>query len=227
MSAVGVVGRARARIGTADGSQPVAVQLESLRNALASVHNELDQLWAGHHELRAELVERLQRLEAEVAELQRQQDEQQEQARQVDARGFPLAAVGALVAGWPGEWLPWPLGVLLLGVGGAAAWRAVQWLRHGPDGQPGAAAEVRNGWADTLPPKQGASSGSTAPAEAGQRGQDTDSSGTAEKAAADAAPPRQELPATVAEAGADATPAAPPTTGTVSGTEQAQPEATG
>lgn len=95
-----------------------------------------------------------------------------------------------------------------------------------PDGQPGAAAEIAQGWRDTLPPKQ-SNSGSTAPAEAGQQGQDTGNSGTTETAAAEAAPSRQELPATVAEAGADATPAAPPTTATASGTEQAQPEATG
>lgn len=162
-------------------------QLAAIRRALDSIYGELDGLRAGQTKLRAELTERLARLEAAQDELRRALEAQQDERSRLDARGIPLAAVGALLAGWPAAWLPVWLAVVLLAAGGMAAYVAVRWLRSRP-GDPGAWAEVRKGWregwAEARPPKpkppepeapqpaltaEGpppADSGTTAPAEA-------------------------------------------------------------
>jgi len=106
--------------------------------------------------LRVELTERLARLEAAQDELHRALEAQQDERSRLDARGIPLAAVGALLAGWPAAWLPVWWAVVLLLVGVVAGAVAARWLRSRP-GSPGAWAEVRKGWregwAEGRPPK--------------------------------------------------------------------------
>jgi hypothetical protein len=126
----------------------VEEQLASLRRAVESIHAELDGLRTGQTALRAELLARLERLEAAQDELRRTVEAQQDERSRLDARGVPLAAVGALLAGWPAAWLPWWWATALLLVAGIAAVAAVGWLRSGP-GKPGAWAEVRAGWLES------------------------------------------------------------------------------
>lgn len=139
-----ITGEAFGRVGPGSVGT-VEEQLASLRRAVESIHAELDGLRTGQTALRAELVARLERLEAAQDELRQAVEAQQDERAKLDARGIPLAAVGALLAGWPAVWLPWWLAVVLLLVAGMAAVAAVRWLRGRPS-KPGAGAEVRSGW---------------------------------------------------------------------------------
>lgn len=127
------------RVARADES--VEKQVAALRRAVELIHVELDDLRDEQVATRAELGERLDRVSAELAELRQHVQAQEAQARQLDARGFPLAAVGALVAGLPNApftWWWWAL----LAIGALAAAVAVRWLC-----EPGSTrAEVLKGW---------------------------------------------------------------------------------
>lgn len=144
-AAGGLVFRGKARARGVVGGGTVAEQLASLHRAVESIHGELDELRSEHKALGDELHGRLDQLSAELSELRQHVEAQEEQARQVDARGFPLAAVGALVAGLPAAPLTWGWWVLVA-VGGAGAAVAVRWLW-----EPGSTrAEVAMGWREAI-----------------------------------------------------------------------------
>jgi hypothetical protein len=104
-------------------------QLAAIRAALTSIHGELDGLRAEDKAIRAELNMKLDHLAEDHAALRQALEEQRKEAGQVNARGFPLAAVGALLAGLPGSWLAaWWVAVPLVAVGVVAAWVALRWL---------------------------------------------------------------------------------------------------
>ena len=106
-------------------------QLAAIRAAVASIHSELDGLRADDRALRAELTVKLDQLAEDHAALRRDLEEQWQEQGQLNARGFPLAAVGALLAGVPGSWLAaagWWLAGPLLAVWAVAAAIAGRWL---------------------------------------------------------------------------------------------------
>jgi hypothetical protein len=137
-------------------------RFDRINDAIASIYNQMDDLRSGQDQSRAESARRHDQLHRDHAELRQQLERQQKQRRQLDYRGFPLAALGALLAGLPDSWLVtapvgpaspasptwawWPLlaaGLVVAGVG-------VRWLVH-------ARGEVRRGWregwAEVRPPK--------------------------------------------------------------------------
>jgi hypothetical protein len=109
-------------------------QLAEIRAAVASIHAELDGLRAEDKAIRAELTVKLDHLAEDHAALRQAHEEQRQEAGQLNARGFPLAAVGALLAGLPGSWLAaWWVAVPLVGVGVVAAGVALRWLWEARD----------------------------------------------------------------------------------------------
>jgi hypothetical protein len=106
-------------------------QLTAIRAALVSIHGELDGLRAEDTAIRAELTAKFNQLAEEHAALRQAHDEQRHEQGQINARGFPLAAVGALLAGLPGSCLAaagWWLGGPLVAVGVVAAGIGCRWL---------------------------------------------------------------------------------------------------
>jgi hypothetical protein len=152
---------ATGRVGLS-GQGTTQEQLDAIRAAVASIHTELDALRVENTTIRTELNAKLDQLYRDHEKLSQFVREQHERRRQLDARGFPLAALGALLAGVPDSWLAtmpadsaapvsptwawWPLAV----VGLVAAVVAVRWLVH-------AWGEVakgwREGWAEGRPPR--------------------------------------------------------------------------
>ena len=112
----------------------VEEQLVAIRRAVVLIHEELDGLRADQIALRHELTGRLERLVLDHAELRQSVEAYQSAERQLNAQGFPLAALGALLSGVPNPWLVtetpsgvsptlawWPLlavGLVAVAVGG-------------------------------------------------------------------------------------------------------------
>lgn len=119
----GVQGSIYGRVGLSDKGT-TADQLAALRAALGAVHQELDGLRADMHKTRTELTGRLDQHAQDLAQLRQAVELYRREQGEVNARGFPLAAVGALLAGLPGLFVSWwwaPLFALVLYV-------ALRWL---------------------------------------------------------------------------------------------------
>ncbi|MCW3159529.1 hypothetical protein [Micropruina sonneratiae] len=80
-------------------------QLAQVREAIASIYAELDGLREAHETVRVALVERLHALTERVEALEQQVRQDTQTRRKLNGKGLPLAAGGALVGGWPSEWL--------------------------------------------------------------------------------------------------------------------------
>lgn len=96
-----------------------------------SIYTELDGLRAEDGKIRTELIAKFRQLAEDHAALRQALEEERQEQGQINARGFPLAAVGALLAGVPGAWLPaawWFVGGFLGIVGLVAAGVAALWL---------------------------------------------------------------------------------------------------
>jgi hypothetical protein len=126
----GVTISAYGRVGVTDQGS-VEQQLAAIRAALTSIHGELDGLRTEDGAIRAELTTKFNQLSGDHAALRDAYEQQRQEQGQLNARGFPLAAVGALLAGLPGAWLAaggwWLSGPLVL-VGIVAAGVALRWL---------------------------------------------------------------------------------------------------
>lgn len=117
-------------------------QLTAIRAAIVSIHAELDWLRAESAATRAEMSGKLNRLAEDHAALREALDAQRSEQEQVNARAFPMAALGAALAGFPGPWLVaggWWLTTLLALAGAVAACVAIRWLWE-------ARAELCAGW---------------------------------------------------------------------------------
>jgi hypothetical protein len=152
-SATGVTSRVTAsitgRVGLTDQGT-TKEQLAAIRAAVASIHSELDGLRAEDRAIRTELTVKLDQLAEDHAALRQALAEQRQEQGQLNARGFPLAAVGALLAGLPSSWLAaagWWLGGPLVAAGVVAAWVAVRWLWEARD-------KLAAGWHAFRPPAQ-------------------------------------------------------------------------
>lgn len=138
-------------------------QVAAIRHAVESIHSELTGLREDQNALKAELIQRLDKLTRDLAELRLAIAEQQQTQRQLNAKGFPLAALGALLAGTPASWLvvvpsdpaappvpTWAWWLLLalgvVGMGVADAWRR----SHGDaaSGRQGWGVEFARGWSE-------------------------------------------------------------------------------
>lgn len=147
-------------------------QLAAIRHAVESIYSELTGLREGQNALKAELTQRLDQLTQDLAELRRAIADQQQTQRKLNAKGFPLAALGALLAGTPASWLvlvptdpaaaPRPtwawwllLGLGAVGMGVAEAWRRSQAdAANGPQGWGVEFAKGwSEGWAEARPPR--------------------------------------------------------------------------
>lgn len=135
-------------------------QLAAIRRAVEAIYSELSGLRAEQSALRAELLERLEQLRQDHTQLQHLVHKQRDEQNLINARGFPLAAAGALLAGTPSTWLvkanasaqgfttsaPTLLWWLLVVVGAVALVVAVRWvwqLRQ----------ELGTGWREGFPPR--------------------------------------------------------------------------
>jgi hypothetical protein len=144
-----ITGSATGRMGLTDQGT-TEEQLTAIRAAVASIHTELDGLRAEDRALRAELTVKLDQLAEDHAALRRDLEEQWQEQGQLNARGFPLAAVGALLAGVPGSWLAaagWWLAGPLVAVWAVAAAIAGRWLWDARD-------KLAAGWHAFRPPAQ-------------------------------------------------------------------------
>jgi len=106
-------------------------QLTAIRAALVSIYGELDALRAEDGAIRAEMTAKVNQLAEDHAATRRTLEEQQRVQGQLNARGVPLAAIGALLTGLPGAWVTaggWWFGGPLLAIGGVAAAVAARWL---------------------------------------------------------------------------------------------------
>lgn len=124
-------------------------KLTYLCRSVELIHTELDELHDGQRTMKAELSASLDQAMADLSELRQHAQAQQVQSRKVDARGFPLAAVGALVAGVPVVWgdpasIVWWLWGSLTALGVIAGYVAVRWFIE-PDST---RAALRDGWRD-------------------------------------------------------------------------------
>jgi hypothetical protein len=88
-------------------SASVEDRLTVLERAVTGIWTEVDDLRKEHKERVAELRKRIETVSGEVAALRRTVEERYQNARELNARGFPLAAVGALVANVPSLFLSW------------------------------------------------------------------------------------------------------------------------
>lgn len=166
LSSVWAVGR----VGLSDQGT-TEEQLEALRRAVDGIYSELTRVHEDHNALKAVLTQRLDQLTQDLAELRQRVEEHQREQTRLNGRGFPLAAVGALLAGMPGAWLVsetvWPDGSTSTGpswlwwplaaVGAGAVTVAVRWLRQ-------AWQDVRAGWREARPPAPKADEAPAAPA---------------------------------------------------------------
>jgi hypothetical protein len=108
-------------------------QLAMIRGQLQEVRKELDQVKVDSQAIRAEMKEGLGKIAEDHDALKALQEQRQREQGQLNAKGFPLAAVGALLSGFPGLWLAdWPtwVSVVLLVVGGVTLLVAGRWLRE-------------------------------------------------------------------------------------------------
>lgn len=80
-------------------------QLDAVRRAVIGIYAELDYLLARQQEGTQESRAAVEQLSQSQAELRKRLEEQESKERRLNMRGFPLAAVGALLAGTPGSWL--------------------------------------------------------------------------------------------------------------------------
>jgi hypothetical protein len=106
-------------------------QLAAIRAALTSIHGELDGLRAEDIAIRAEMTAKFRQLSEDHLATRQALEEQKREQGALNARGVPLAAVGALLTGVPGSWVAaggWWLTVSLLLVGLVAAGVALHGL---------------------------------------------------------------------------------------------------
>lgn len=82
-------------------------RLNVLERAVTGIWAEVDDLRNDHREEVAELRRQIEAVSGEVAALRRTVDERYQNARELNARGFPLAAVGVVVANVPSLFLSW------------------------------------------------------------------------------------------------------------------------
>jgi hypothetical protein len=111
-------------------------QLAAIRAALTSIHGELDGLRTEDGAIRAELTTKFNQLSGDHAALRDAYEQQRQEQGALNARGVPLAAVGALLTGLPGSWLAaagWWLGGPLVAVGLLAGGVALRWLWEARD----------------------------------------------------------------------------------------------
>lgn len=136
-TAVGVLrlqGSARARVGLGEEGITPEEQLVRLRAAIVSIYGELDGLWLEISRTRADLAGRVDQLGQEHARLQEAVDRHRREQGEVNARGFPLAAAGALLAGVPWWFASWwwsPLFLLLAGGTARLLWESRDRLAAG------------------------------------------------------------------------------------------------
>ena len=81
----------------------------TIRGAIDQTRVELDALRASVAEqataIRSEAGARIDKLDGQHAELSERFEKDQQESEKLDTRGFPLAAVGAALAAFPGAWL--------------------------------------------------------------------------------------------------------------------------
>jgi hypothetical protein len=106
-------------------------QLTAIRAALTSIHGELDGLRAVDAAIRAELTAKFKQLSEDHAATRQALEDQRQEQGALNARGVPLAAIGALLTGVPSSWVAgagWWLSAPLVLVGLVAAGVALRWL---------------------------------------------------------------------------------------------------
>jgi len=101
-------------------TQDLGEQIKELREQIRIIYLELDGLSALVRQQHADHDARLAELRATLERVVREFEQQTRSAEELNTRGFPLAAAGALLAGcpwWFDEFWPWSVLIALLAFG--------------------------------------------------------------------------------------------------------------